>query len=167
MDPSRRQITKIARNASHFAQSQAKEVGLGASEYEVLHCIRKNPGICSDAFCRKLYREKSAVAHMVAGLERKGFVTRQPHPDDNRRRQIYATEKADSLKDSQAALEALYYAWLLEDIPGLVVDYDNEFEDIPEEEKRVFLQVLDTLYQKSKSERKTDYQTLSARVQEK
>ena len=40
-------------------------------------------------------------------------------------------------------------------------------EDIPEEEKRVFLQVLDTLYQKSKSERKTDYQTLSARVQEK
>ena len=153
MDPSRRQITKIARNASHFAQSQAKVMGLGTSEYEVLHCIRKNPGICSDEICRKLYREKSAVAHLVAGLERKGFVTRQPHPDDNRRRQIFATEKADSLKDSQAALEAFYYGWLL--------------EDIPEEEKRVFLQVLDTLYHKSKSERKADYQTLAALVQEK
>lgn len=153
MDPSRRQITKIARNATHFTQSQTKGKGLGSSEYEVLHCIRKNPGICADEICQQMYREKSAVAHLVAGLERKGFVTRRPHPEDNRRRQIFATEKADSLKNSQAALEAFYYAWLL--------------EDIPEEKKLVFLEVLDAMYRKSKSERKAGYEELSVLVQKK
>ena len=43
MDPSRRKITKIARNAAHFVQSRAKDQGLGGSEYEVIHCIRKSP----------------------------------------------------------------------------------------------------------------------------
>lgn len=151
MDPSRREITKIARNAAHFVQSQAKGMGLGSSEYEALHCIRKSPGICADEICRQLYREKSAVAHLVAGLERKGFVTRRPHPEDNRRRQIFATEKADNLKNSQAALEALYYTWLL--------------EDIPEEKIDVFLEVLDMIYYKSKSERRTGYEILSPLAQ--
>ncbi len=153
MDVSRREMTKIARNAAHFVQSQAKGMGLGSSEYEVLHCIRKHPGICADEICRQLYREKSAVAHLVAGLERKGFVTRQAHPEDNRRRQIFATEKADNLKNTQAALEAFYYAWLL--------------EEIPQEKLEVFLDVLDTIYHKSKSERKASYETLSALVQKK
>ena len=146
MDPSRRQITKIARNASHFVQSLTRQLGLGASEYELLHCIRKNPGIRPDTICQKLYMNKSAAAHLCTALERKGLVRREVDPEDTRRRLFYATEAAGSLKDDRAALEAFYYR--------------NLMSGIDEEKLKVFLEVLDTVYTRSKTARLEDNRTL-------
>ena len=142
MDPSRRKITMIARNAAHFVQSRAKDQGLGSSEYEVLHCIRKSPGIRPDEIGRKLYLEKSAVAHLTASLEKKRFICREVDPDDKRRRMIFPTAKADALKNSRAALEAYYYGWL--------------YQGLEPEKLSVFLEVLDTLYIRSKQARRED-----------
>ena len=150
MDPSRRKITKIARNAAHFVQSRAKDQGLGSSEYEVLHCIRKSPGICADEIGRQLYLEKSAVAHLTASLEKKGFIRREVDPGDKRRRLIYPTDKADALKNSRAALEAFYYGWLL--------------EEVQPEKREVFLEVLDRLYTRSKQARREDNRPLVERL---
>lgn len=86
-------------------------LGLGSSEYEALHFIRKNPGACQDAVVQGLGMEKSAVAHLMAGLEQKGFITRTKDPQDNSRRLLFATPKAERLRDSRAALEAYYYQW--------------------------------------------------------
>lgn len=150
LDPSRRKITKIARNAAHFVQSRAKDQGLGGSEYEVIHCIRKSPGISPDEIGRQLYLEKSAVAHLTASLERKGFIRREVDPRDKRRRRLFPTDQADALKNSRAALEAFYYGWLLEEVES--------------EKREVFLEVLETLYARSKQARREENRPLIERL---
>ncbi len=152
MDPSRRKITKIARNAAHFVQSRAKDQGLGGSEYEVIHCIRKSPGISPDEIGRQLYLEKSAVAHLTASLEKKGFIRREVDPGDRRRRRIFPTEKAEALKNSRAALEAYYYGWL--------------YQQTEPEKLAVFLEVLDTLYIRSKEARRDENRPLIRLLEE-
>ena len=152
MDPSRRKITKIARNAAHFVQSRAKDQGLGGSEYEVIHCIRKSPGISPDEIGRQLYLEKSAVAHLTASLEKKEFIRREVDPGDRRRRRIFPTEKAEALKNSRAALEAYYYGWL--------------YQQTEPEKLAVFLEVLDTLYIRSKEARRDENRPLIRLLEE-
>lgn len=147
MDPSQRKITKIARNAANFSQRQLKAFGLGTSEYDVLHCIRKNPGIILFEICGELGMEKSAAAHCIASLEAKGYICRKTDPEDKRRKQLFPLEKADELKDQRASREADFYAWLMEDIPPEKLD--------------VFLEVLDTIYQKSKDARHTQYRDVA------
>lgn len=152
MDLSRRMITKIARNAARFTQRQGKALGLGSSEYEALHFIRKNPGACQDAVVQGLGMEKSAVAHLMAGLEQKGFITRTKDPQDNRRRLLFATPKAERLRDSRAALEAYYYQWLLETLAPAQRD--------------AFLQTLELLYQKSKMDWRNGFAEILASMKD-
>ena len=147
MDPSRRQITKIARNAAHFAQSRARDKGLGPGEYEALHAIRKHPGLRPSALCEQLSLEKSAAAHLARNLERKGLIVKETDPEDTRRRLYYPTPAAESLKDSRASLEAAYYSWLL---AGLSEQDANEF-----------IRILDILYRRSKEARKAGGPALS------
>ena len=45
MDNSQRKITKIAREVAKFAARTLKADGIGTAEFDVLHVIRKNPGI--------------------------------------------------------------------------------------------------------------------------
>lgn len=45
MDITERKITKIAREVSKFTVRQLREEGVGASEFDVIHAVRKNPGI--------------------------------------------------------------------------------------------------------------------------
>lgn len=146
MDESRRQITKIARDVSRFTQKTLKESGIGPSEIDVLHVIRKNDGVTQKDICEKIGIDKGAVARIIVSLEKKSFVYRKDNPNDKRSSLIYAYKKADTLKDSKASLEAKYYEWLLEDVDS--------------KEKEVFLKVLNDLYQKSKDESKNEFKLI-------
>ena len=146
MDPSKPKITKIARNAANFSQRQLNQYGLGTSEYDVLHCVRKHPGMSQQEICEELGMEKSALAHCVANLEDKGFIRREIDPSDKRRKCLYAEEKAELFKGERVILEADFYGWLM--------------EDIPQEDLNVFLRVLDTIYQKSKAAKREKYQNI-------
>ena len=56
---------------------------------------------------------------------------------------MYATEKAEQLKNSKAAIESKFYEWLL--------------AELPEEEKEAFCKTLDTLYWRTKQERRAGF----------
>ena len=43
MDRTERKILKIARTAQQFTALALRQIGLGASEYELLHCVRHAP----------------------------------------------------------------------------------------------------------------------------
>ena len=60
---------------------------------------------------------------------------------------MYATEKAERLKNSKAQIETKFYEWLL--------------ADLGEEEKENFCKTLDTLYWKSKMERRAGFKSLA------
>lgn len=77
MDITERKITKIAREVSKFTVRQLREEGVGASEFDVIHAVRKNPGITQAGVCRITGLDKGAVARQAENLEAKGYIVRR------------------------------------------------------------------------------------------
>lgn len=150
MDNTRRKITKIAREVSKFTVRTMRADGIGPGEFDVIHAIRKNPGITQAGICKITGLDKGAVARQTANLEAKGYLERRENPDDGRSRLLYATEKAERLKISKAQIETTFYEWLL--------------AELPEEEKNTFCQTLDKLYQRSKTESKSEFVHVSEAI---
>lgn len=143
MDLTRRKLTKIAREVSKFTVRTMRAEGIGSGEFDVIHAIRKNPGITQAGVCKITGLDKGAVARQTANLEAKGYLERCKNPDDGRSQLLYATKKVENLKHSKAHIETLFYEWLL--------------AELSDEEKDAFCTTLDKLYQRSKKESKADF----------
>ena len=152
MDITKREITKIAREVSKFTVRTLRADGIGTGELDVLHVIRKNPGITQAGVCRILGLDKGAVARQTAGLEAKGSLLRRETPADGRSQLLFATERAEGLKQSKAHIEAMFYEWLL--------------EPLSEEERQTFAELLSRLYQRCKEESKAEFPQMSRRVRQ-
>ncbi len=152
MDNTKRRITKIAREVGKFAARTLRADGIGTGEFDVLHLIRKNPGITQKEICSSLALDKGAVARQITRMETKGYVIRKTNPSDGRSQLLYATEKADELKNSKAHVETLFYSWLL--------------EELSEEEREVFSSLLERLYLKCKAESRGGFVTMTKIVKE-
>ena len=147
MDSTRRQITKIAREVSKFTVRMLKTEGVGTAEYDFIHVVRKNPGITQATIREILTLDKGAAARRAANLEAKGYLMRQPNPTDGRSQLLYATEKANLLKNSKVSVEALYYEWLE--------------EALTPEDNAEFCRILGILYARSKTESKAGFPHLT------
>lgn len=152
MDDTKRRITKIAREVSKFTVQTMKEDGIGTAEFDVIHLVRHNPGITQTKVRELLKIDRGAVAKRVASLENKGYLIRKPNPEDRRSQLLYATEKAENLKNSKAHIETVFYKWLL--------------EELPQEEKAAFCKTLDTLYWRSKNERRVGFADVAQLLKE-
>jgi len=147
LDITQRKITKIAREVSKFTTRTLRADGIGTSEFDFIHAVRKTPGITQAEICKKLGIDKSAVARQASSLEAKGYLIRKPNPADGRSQLLYATEKSENLKNSKARVEAEFYEWLT------AVLSENERDE--------FAKLLDILYQRCKNESKADFSTIS------
>ena len=152
MDPTERKITKIAREAGKFTVQAMKEEGIGTAEFDFIHLVRHHPGITQTEVREQLKIDKGAAARRAASLETKGYLIRKPNPWDGRSQLLYATEKAEKLKNSKAHIETVFYEWLLSELPG--------------EEKEAFCKTLDTLYWKSKWQRQKGFTDVAKLLEE-
>ena len=150
MDITQRQITKIAREAGKFTSRTIKEEGVGTAEFDLIHVVRKRPGITQSEICRILGADKGAVAKQTANLEAKGYLQRQSNPSDGRSQLIYPTEQAQRLKNSKAHIETVFYDWLL--------------DSLPQEERESFCRTLDTLYLRAKRESRAGFPEVTRRM---
>lgn len=150
MGQSKRQLTKIARQVGIFTARTLRTDGLGTAEYDFIHAVRKNPGITQAELRERLGLDKGAAARRCAGLEAKGYLVRTPDPGDGRRQLLYATERAERLKQSKSAVEALTCDWLL--------------EELPDGDRAEFRRILDLLYHRMKAESLAGFPQLSARA---
>ena len=151
-DPTERQMTKIAREAAKFTVQMMKADGIGTAEFDFIHLVRHNPGMTQADVRAALKIDKGAAARRAASLEAKGYLVRKPNPDDGRSQLLYATPKAEELKNSKAAIETVFYAWLV--------------EELPEAERDAFCKTLETLYWRSKNQRRAGFPDVTARVQQ-
>ena len=133
----------INRNHGKFTVQTMKEEGIGTAEFDFIHLVRHNPGITQTEVRETLKIDKGAAARRAASLEAKGYLERKPNPADGRSQLLYATKKAEALKNSKASIEAVFYEWLL--------------AELPEEEKNAFCETLDKLYWRSKNERRAGF----------
>ena len=148
MDLTERKITKIAREASKLAVRTLKEDGIGTAEYDFIHLVRHHPGITQAEVREQLRVDKGAAARRAASLEAKGYLIRQANPKDGRSQLLFATEKAEGLRNSKAQVETTFYEWLL--------------AELPEAEKAAFCKTLDTIYRRSKQESRAGFPHITA-----
>lgn len=152
MDVTERKMTKIAREVSKFTVQTMKEDGIGTAEFDFIHLLRHHPGLTQAEVREQLKIDKGAAARRAASLEAKGYLVRKPNPADGRSQLLYATEKAESLKNSKAHIEPVFYEWLL--------------AELSEKEKETFCQILDKLYLRSKKERRAGFVNIAKLVGE-
>ena len=151
MDLTERKITKIAREASKLAVRTLKEDGIGTAEYDFIHLVRHHPGITQAEVREQLRVDKGAAARRAASLEAKGYLIRQANPKDGRSQLLFATEKAEGLRNSTGDL-----------MTRLTGDLDTDVSELPEAEKVAFCKTLDTIYRRSKQESRAGFSHITA-----
>lgn len=153
MEKANRQITKIAREVNKLVIKTMKEQGIGSGEVDLIHCIRHHSGISQKQACEQLNIDKAAIARRSANLEKKGYLIRKENPADKRSVLLYPTDKANELKNSKARVEADFYDWL--------------FEALEPDEKAIFIQCLDKLYNACKNESRNGFKTVLPHLEKK
>lgn len=153
MDKTERKITKIAREVSKLTVQTMRADGIGTAEFDFIHAVRHQPGITQAGIRDVLKIDKGAAARRAANLEAKGYLERRKNPDDGRSQLLYATEKAEKLKNSKASIETEFYEWLL--------------EELTEEEHEEFCRILDKLYLRSKKQSRAGFPDILERIAQK
>ena len=148
MEHPARKITKIAREAEHIVLLAMRGENLGTAEIDCIHAVRHHPGITQTELAQMLNTDKPAIARRTASLERKGYLRREPNPEDGRSQLLYATEQAEGLRNAKAEAESAFYDYLM---AGLT-----------EEQQKAFLDTLDALYRRSKEESRAGFPHLKA-----
>ena len=88
MDPTKRTIRKIDRDAQYFVAQALGHSSLSLSDYDMIHTVNHNPGITQEELRKKYSQDKSTIARRAAKLEKEGYIVRRPHPVDGRRSSI-------------------------------------------------------------------------------
>lgn len=147
MDLTQRRISRIARMVRTFTNRSMRREGVGPSELEVLLTIRFHPGITLTEVCRHLELDKGAAARQVASLQAKGYVRREPNPNDRRSHLLYATEKGEAIRSSKTHVEEVFYEWLV--------------EPLSEEEREELARLLEILVRRCREERDAEFPHVS------
>jgi DNA-binding MarR family transcriptional regulator len=151
VDPTRRRITKVAREANKLVVRSMKDEGVGSGEFDLIHLVRKNPGLTQKRIAEELHMDKGSVARRIANLEHKGYLVRKPNPADHRSNLVYATEAAEGLKYSKAHIEAVFYEWVL----GGLAD----------EDRAEFARLMDEVYDRARAESLAGFPHVRAQLQ--
>ena len=148
MEHPARKITKIAREAEHIVLLAMRGENLGTAEIDCIHAVRHHPGITQTELAQMLNTDKPAIARRTASLERKGYLRREPNPEDGRSQLLYATEQAEGLRNAKAEAESAFYDYLM--------------AGLDEAQQKAFLDTLDALYRRSKEESRAGFPHLKA-----
>lgn len=143
MEHPARKITKIAREAERLVLLAMRRDGIGTAEIDCIHAVRHHPGITQTELAAALNSDKPAIARRTASLERKGYLRREPNPEDGRSHLLFPTEKAEGLRNAKADAENLFYEYIM--------------AGLGEVERTAFLSALDTLYTRSKEESRAGF----------
>lgn len=88
-------------------------------------------------------RPSPAIARRTASLERKGYLRREPNPEDGRSQLLFATPQAEGLRNAKAETESAFYDYLM--------------DGLSESDRETFLNLLDVVYRRSKAESRAGF----------
>ena len=94
-----RQISVTYRCAMLYREKELADAGLAGCQTPYLVALYRMPGISQEELARYLNVNKSSVARQLANLEKKGYIRREPSPDDRRVLLVYPAQKALDLHD--------------------------------------------------------------------
>ena len=129
-------LNNISRSQAIYRHSRISAEDLQTGHYAFALAICRDPGRSQEELAQELCINKSTVTRNLNYLEEKGYISRNPLPNDKRQLSIYPTEKMlGFLPEIQQASSE----WM-----RLLSD------GIPEEELKVFDSVLSRMQEKAR-----------------
>ncbi len=108
-------LNALGRCGGTFRAEQMAGTGVGPHDSSYLFYICRHPGESQDAIARALCVNKSHVTRHVAHLEKEGFLTRTPDPNDRRAMLVYPTARAEEMLPRLREVSAQWRAILAAD----------------------------------------------------
>ena len=99
MHPFMRQISVTYRCAMRYRERELADTGLAGCQTPYLMALYRHEGLTQEELARYLNVNKSSVTRQLAALEEKGYIRREPDPQDRRSLLVYPTEKANELRE--------------------------------------------------------------------
>lgn len=129
-------LNNISRSQAIYRLNRISADDLQSGHYAFALAICRVPGRSQEELARELCINKSTVARNLNYLEEKGYITRNPLPNDKRQFSVYPTEKMLAVLPEirQASVE---WMTLLS-------------EGIPEDELEIFDSVLNRMQTKAR-----------------
>lgn len=149
MDPTKRRIRKIDRDAQRFVAQALGNTDLSLSDYDMIHTVRHRPGVTQEELRRLYCLDKSTIARRAAKLEEAGYLRRRPSPEDKRRKELFVTERGEALREAKVEAESFYFDWLV--------------SELTEAELSALIPLLDKLQLRSRDERRQGFHHLLER----
>ena len=124
-------LNNISRSQAIYRHSKISANDLQAGHYAFVLAICREPGRSQEELAKELCVNKSTVARNLNYLEEKGYLSRQPLPNDKRQFSVYPTEKMLAFYPE---LKKASLDWI-----------DLLSEEIPQEELEIFNSVLERM----------------------
>lgn len=91
-------ISNIFNNYTQYMNKYLKKKDLTLSQTRILLVLALNNGISIDHLSKKTNIGKSSITKSVKILEKKGFLTKEINPKDNRKKIIKITKKGKNIQ---------------------------------------------------------------------
>jgi DNA-binding MarR family transcriptional regulator len=73
---------------SELMARRLAELGVRTTEHEILVNLKREPGLSQQALAARCFTAKSHVSSLLTDMESRGWVRREPDPDDGRARRL-------------------------------------------------------------------------------
>lgn len=129
-------LNNISRSQAVYRQGKISANDLQSGHYAFVLAICREPGRSQEELARELCLNKSTVARNLNCLEERGYILREPLPNDKRQFSVYPTEK---MLDVLPRVKNASMQWM-----------ELLSEGIPQEELDIFNSVLDRMQNKAR-----------------
>ena len=134
-------LNNICRSQAIYRHSRVSAEDLQSSHYAFILAICREPGRSQEDLARELCVNKSTVARNINYLEEKGYVTRNPLPQDKRQFSVFPTEKALSVLPEIKAASAQWMQLLSQGISQTELDtFDSVLMRMQEKAREIIEQ---------------------------
>ncbi len=146
MEQLRRDMTRVVQTGKRYVARAVRSEDLSASEIQALRYVVGHDGLSQSGLCEHTGMDKGAVARLAARLEEKGYLRRESDPRDGRIKRLIPLEPARAVRETAIEAEERFYAWML--------------EPLTERERAQLRQLLERLFERAMTARKTDFAAL-------
>lgn len=120
-------ITSLARMARAYVDPCVAPFGLNFTLVQILIVLFERDGVSQHEIGRALHFDKGAMARAIKKLEDDGYVTREPHPADERAYRVLLTDHA---RREEPAIRAILRGWTAGVTRGLTEEEFSQLADL-------------------------------------
>lgn len=119
-DGATRSWLSVVRAYHHCSELMARRLaalGVRTAEHEILANLRREPGLGQQALAARCFTAKSHISGLLTELEQRGWVRREPDPDDARAKRLFLEPAGARLAERTAAVQAEVVALMTQGTP--------------------------------------------------